>query len=118
MGTAAAILRQNLGALALLVFGNVVSLGTFGVVVYVANGYFAGALMRTVEYTAPHVSPWLWSFVLPEVLAFAYAGAAAATAVVGMAQVPTAVRMVGLSAAILCASAVFEAILIGWAWGL
>ena len=118
MAAATAILQQNLGALAVLVFGNVISLGMFGVVVYVANGYFAGALMRTVEYTAPHVSPWLWSFVLPEVFAFAYAGAAAATAVVGMAQIPTAVRMVGLSAAILCASAALEAILIGWAWGL
>ncbi|MDE0004926.1 MAG: stage II sporulation protein M [Rhodospirillaceae bacterium] len=118
MDAAGAILLQNLGALTLLVLGNVVSVGTFGVVVYVVNGYLAGALMRTVEYTAPHVPPWLWSFVLPEVFAFAYAGAAAVAAVVGMTNIRDAVHMVGFSAVILCTSAVFEAIVVRWAWGL
>ena len=112
-GAAAGILRHNLGSLGVLVLGNVVSVGLFGVVMFAVNGYLAGVLMRAA---APHAPSWLWSFVLPEVLAFATAGAAAAATVLGKMRVPTAARAVGLSVVVLGATAVFEAMLIQLAW--
>ena len=112
-----AFFGSGVGALVVLVLGNVVSIGTFGIVVYAVNGYFTGALMRTVECTASDVSPWLWSFVFPEVFAFARAGAVATMMVVGKESIPIAIRAIGGSAGILCATAILEAVLIRWAWG-
>ena len=114
-GVATAILQQNLEALAVLVFGNVVSIGIFGIVMFTVNGYLAGGLMQAA---APHAPAWLWSFVLPEMLAFATAGAAATATATGKVRVVFAVRAVAMSAAVLCAAAVLEAVLIRWAWGL
>ena len=106
---------NHLGALAAIVLGNAVSVGVFGTVVFAVNGYLAGALMRAA---APHAPPWLWSFVLPEILAFGTAGAAAAAVVVGKLRGGAAARAIGFSTAVLCATAVFEAMLIHLAWGL
>ena len=115
VGAAVAILRHNIAALAALVLGNIISLGVFGAVMFAANGYLAGALMRAA---APHAPPWLWLFAVPEILAFATAGAAAATLVVGGVTTRAAVRAIGFSAVGLSGTAVLEALLIWLAWGL
>ena len=114
-GAVATILRHNFGALVVLVLGNALSLGVFGAVMFAANGYLAGALMRAA---APHAPPWLWLFVVPEMLAFTTAGAAAVSVVIGTFGVGAAARAIGFSVGVLCAAAVFEAVLIQLAWGL
>lgn len=110
------IIRRNLGALALLVVGNAVTVGVFGAVAVGANAYWAGSLMRAASADVP---PWLWSFVPVEVLAFAVAAAASAPAIfVGAGSASRAARAVGFAAGLLCLSAVFEAVLIQRAWRL
>lgn len=110
-----AIIGRNLGALALLVLGNTITAGVFGAVVFAANGYWAGTLMRA---SAAHAPVWLWSFVPVEVVAFALAAAVAAPVVFADSGVGLAVRVIGFSAGLLCVSAVFEAVLIQLAWSL
>lgn len=112
----AAIMGRNLGALALLVIGNAVTVGVFGAVAVGANAYWAGSLMRAASADAP---PWLWSFVPVEVFAFVVACAASAPAVfIGADSAGRVARAVGFAAGLLCLSAVFEAVLIQRAWRL
>ncbi len=114
------IFAHNAGATLAIAVGSVCTVGVFGVLMHGVNGYMAGALMRsTVEHELTH---WIWLFAPGEVLAFASAGAAAATVAIsafkGRSTVRAGLRAVALSLAIMAPSAVLESVLIKLAWGL
>lgn len=122
------ILVRNLRVLVLIVIFSVATAGIFGLFVQAVNGYFIGFLIQSAARTSD-VPLWLWTFVPLEMFAFAAAASAVCIASwAGIAWLRTersvsadiraAAMAIGASAAVLCAAALFESVLIRDAWDL